>query len=407
MDCKKAVLYINKHLDRELSLRRRKKLEEHLKTCESCRYEFSSLKATVDFVTEVKLTKEASFLSKYALLLKPEQTRKSGIQIKWIAVGAVAILVMAVIGININYNKIKASPTDRGLIYLQKTQNEDGSWGSSYSKKSVAISSLAILGFLEEDSNISSKYSKEISKGISFLVKSAQPTGLIADSSEGSIAMYSHAYAILALSKYYQITKKDEIKTYLEKAVALAEICQNGRGGWRYRPVSSSQYDDDILVSSSVMLALIKAKEVGISCENDVLVKGVEYIKSCACIDGGLKYFPENPQCLSNFVKTSSGVAVLLASNKIDDKETLNGIAYLNKISMEDQLKDQFYYYGLSFYAHHFEYSNNKNMLAVRGKISKFLIAKQNKDGSWSDRIGDIYATAIATYVLQKNKRAA
>lgn len=405
MNCKKANYWIHEFLDSELSPGKIKKLEMHLKICTSCQDEFNTLKSTVSLLNQSRFSHEGASISLLAQALydkKAFTSRTAGWKL------AAACAIIAILGIFISQRSIqqtKYNTVKKGLDYLAGAQNEDGSWDANYFKKSSAVTSLALLSFIESNPVIdNNQYSKVILKAINFLLTTANSNGLLANSTEGSVSMYAHGFGILALSKVYQITGREDIKQILEKAVRLSKSSQNKRGGWRYQPIP---FDDDISVTACQTLALVKANESGIFVDNKTAQKGLLYVKSCVTPDGKFNYIPDkNINSQDSFPRTSAGISVLSSSYGIYSNEIQKGVSYLEKVSLKDQYNSPYFYYGLQFLAYCFNDIKNLKILKQKENIRELLFAKQNKNGSWSSKIGDNYATAAATFVLQRIKRS-
>ena len=76
---------------------------------------------------------------------------------------------------------------DKGLAYLVKEQNEDGSFGSGRFGKNIAVTALACIALLG-DGNLPGRgpYAKNVEKGLEFVLKSSTEPGLLpADSTNG------------------------------------------------------------------------------------------------------------------------------------------------------------------------------------------------------------------------------
>ena len=68
--------------------------------------------------------------------------------------------------------------TDKGLIYLAKSQYPDGHWEANGGRWPTAITSMAGMAFLMEGSTIrDGKYSEKIRKATDWLMDRAQRSG--------------------------------------------------------------------------------------------------------------------------------------------------------------------------------------------------------------------------------------
>ena len=86
---------------------------------------------------------------------------------------------------------------DRGLLWLENTQDESGGWSKSGGMSGGGVSGLALMAFLAsgEDPNFG-KHSIPVRKSIQSIIRGQNPnTGYLGDS------MYQHGFATLALAE--------------------------------------------------------------------------------------------------------------------------------------------------------------------------------------------------------------
>jgi len=105
----------------------------------------------------------------------------------------------------------------KGLEYLVKNQQPNGTWGNDYYSREPGVVGLAILALLAhgEDPNFG-PYSKTVKRAVDYLLKQQNSsTGMIGSS------MYNHGFATLALAETYGALNEDKLGPALEKAVKL------------------------------------------------------------------------------------------------------------------------------------------------------------------------------------------
>lgn len=299
---------------------------------------------------------------------------------------------------------------EKGLEYLIKEQNEDGSFGSGRFGKNIAVTAVACIALLG-DGNLPGRgpYGKNVEKGLEFVLKSSTETGLLAaDSTNGP--MYGHGFATLFLGEVYGMTQGGGETSYsarvheaLVKACRLIEQSQNPDGGWRYNPVP---YDADVSVTICQIMALRSARNAGIEVPKEVVDKAVEYVRQCQNPDGGFRY--QLNQGFSAWPRSAAGVASLYYAGIYKDDALDRGAEYLSKTALPGATNAPSAHY---FYGHYYAV---QAMFLAGGRywaewwpaIRKELLDRQELDGSWADQsVGPAYGTAMGLIVLQMPKR--
>jgi len=101
---------------------------------------------------------------------------------------------------------------ERGLEFLARTQNEDGSW-SREDQYAVADTALALMAFMvKAHFPGEGPYGDKLAKGLDFLLREskASPDGYLGTS------MYAHGLATLALSEAWGMSDTDKDDDILE-----------------------------------------------------------------------------------------------------------------------------------------------------------------------------------------------
>lgn len=290
---------------------------------------------------------------------------------------------------------------ERGLEYLAKIQQEDGSFGQTRYGRHVGITALCCLAFMG-DGHLPGrgKYGPVVEKGLDFVLTHAQETGLIAaDTSHGP--MYGHGFATLFLGEIYGMTGDRRVREALVKAVRLIVNSQNDEGGWRYRPEPA---DADLSVTICQVMALRSAREAGIAVPKQTIDKAIEYVKLCQNADGGFKYMLHSGG--SAFPRSAAGVAALYYAGVYEGDTLKRGLEYL--LASRDEMFDRpfgHYYYG-HYYAVQAMYLAGGDFWrqwfpAVRTELRR----RQDAGGYWSSPHGESYGTAMALIILQMPNR--
>jgi hypothetical protein len=179
---------------------------------------------------------------------------------------------------------------DKGVKWLLKFQNKDGSWGcvEPPTPPSSGITGLAVLALMGKGDTINrGENGEKIKKAVDWLLKISK------DSRSGKIIgpyisyfgeIFDHATALLALATVYGTygdrEKEEEIRDAIKKGVKYLEQTQNRDGGWSRTPGSSHPAD-----TAFVWLALRAAHHTGISVSIDD-TKIENYAKSVAGAGG-------------------------------------------------------------------------------------------------------------------------
>ena len=164
---------------------------------------------------------------------------------------------------------------NRGLDYLRRTQETDGSW-SEY----PATTALAVAAFLRNGRTEIKEAA--IAKGIQYLLRAAKPTGAIFEDRDPARALpnYNTALAVMALS----LTRNPSYKSTIQKAQKFLEqsqlvegagldIANPAYGGIGY----GSQPDRPDL--SNLATALQALKETGVPSNAPVFQKAILFLQ--------------------------------------------------------------------------------------------------------------------------------
>ena len=287
----------------------------------------------------------------------------------------------------------------KGLAYLAKQQNEDGSFDADrYGGPHVGVTAICCLAFMANGELPGrGDYGSVVQKGLDYILANAQESGLIASKNVSHGPMYGHGFATLFLAEIYGMTDDDDVRDALVKAVKLIVKSQNAEGGWRYQPIP---YDADLSVTICQIKALRSARQAGIDVPKETIEKAIQYVKdSQNPYDGGFRYMIGSGS--SAFPRSAAGVASLYYAGVYEGDIINDGIAYLEK--QIDSGNDDG---GHEFYGH---YYCSQAMFIAGGKhwadyfpmIRERMIRRQERDGSWDSPHGKDYATGMTLIVLE------
>src|ERR1700678_3137657 len=193
---------------------------------------------------------------------------------------------------------VEYRPTiQKGLDYLAKNQNKDGSWDSfgQYPITMTGVSGMALL--MEGSTMREGKYKDNIKRACDFLMSKSQPNGLIGSPStpgEAGRYLYGHGFATLFLASVYGEEEEGERRKRLEeiltKAAKFSFDAQTSRGGWGYTSAKEGGGFDEGSVTITQVQALRAVRNAGISVPPNAIPMAVEYLKDSTNAEGGVIY---------------------------------------------------------------------------------------------------------------------
>ena len=293
---------------------------------------------------------------------------------------------------------------EKGLAWLAKAQAADGSWayqGAGTQGGNPGITGLAGIAFMAGGSQPGrSQYGDQVERAVKYVVAKTHPrTGFI---SNGNSRMYEHGFAALFLAEVYGMTRRDDVRAPLIRAINLIENCQSPQGGWRYTP---TPVDADISVTICQIMALRAARNSGIRVSKVVINNGVKYVKACQCKDGGFSYQPMGGGMGgSGYARTAAGVCSLYYAGVYGDPDIQRGIDWLNKNPNGDGMggfAGGHYFYGHYYAVQAAHQAGGKTWAGYFPRMRDQLVKNQKADGSWSAQTGGTFETAVALIILQ------
>lgn len=313
---------------------------------------------------------------------------------------------------------------DRGLEYLRRTQNPDGSWTDKVGRKvhntyrgmtapHVGVTALAGLAFLASGSlpgqGPQEKHCAAVHKALDFVIDQTQDHGFI--SANGS-RMYSHAFATLFLAEAYGTglyPNPDKLQDRLKRAVRLIVNSQNQLGGWRYLPLAP---DADMSITVCQVMALRAARNAGITVPRETIARAVNYVTASFTpttgSGGGAFYYqisPDDPELQHrySFALTACGVTTLYGAGEYNSSQVRQGLLYLwHNCPPREYARNRFDYYYGHYYAIQAAFqAGGDYWVRWYEDVKNDLLALQESDGSWTELVGPNYATAMAAIILQ------
>jgi hypothetical protein len=289
---------------------------------------------------------------------------------------------------------------DRGLAYLSKRQQDNGSLGSGGWSHNVAVCALAGLSFVASGSTPEEgPYGKDVARAVDFILENTGDEGFIhVPDDTGHGPMYGHGFATLFLSETYGMTKRADVREKLAKAVNLIVDTQNAEGGWRYQP---QRRDADISVTICQVMALRSARNAGLYVPHTTIERCIEYVKRSQNADGGFMYMLQGGP--SAFPRSAAGVVALYSAGIYDGPAIKGGLSYLMESLPRGNIlaRDSHYFYGHYYAVQAMWHSGGDRWRQWYPAIRDELLARQRDDGSWMDSICPEYGSAMACIILQ------
>lgn len=327
-----------------------------------------------------------------------------------------------------------AAAVERGLAWLAAHQNADGSWNAKIGFKlnneysttaeggHVGVTALAGTAFLAGGHTPErGKYADVLSRALDYVLSGVQDDGYV--TMNGS-RMYSHAFATLFLAEACGMTHRNDVRAKLQKSVDFIVETQNQEGGWRYVPFSPES-DMSIVVCQAI--ALRAARNIGIRVPRSTIDRAARYVVDSAITEDsqrnlhsfyvdevGAFNYQRNRGSRSSFPLTAAGVTALHGLGIYSDEAIRRGLDYLRKnLTGFNQTYGRrdgghyFFWYG-HYYGVQAMYTAGTAFQVnywepyfeeVRGE----LLAMQQPDGSWPNRIGPgpTFGTAMAVLILE------
>ena len=289
---------------------------------------------------------------------------------------------------------------DRGLAYLVRRHQSDGSFGSSGYARNVAVVSLAGMAWLASGSVPGrGPYGEEVARCARFVLDSADESGFLCRMQYASHGpMYDHGFGLLFLAEVYGTWSEDRLRPTLERAVRLTVATQNAEGGWRYQP---RPVEADLSVTVCQVMALRAARNAGLYVPPATIDRSVDYITRCQNADGGFMYMLSGGP--SRFPRSAAAVVALYGAGQYDSEVLRKGLAYVRQHppSAEELGRDAYAMYGHYYAAQALWQAGGQGWLEWYPAIAELLLKHQREDGAWNDLICPEYGTAMALLILQ------
>ncbi len=234
----------------------------------------------------------------------------------------------------------------KGLAYLARIQNKDGSWGDprtvdpKYGHVTVGKTGLCLLAFLGAGHapGGDGPYAGNTTRAVNYLLKiQDQESGHF-----GETSSYSHGISTYALAECFGLTKDARLKEPVQRAVDWIVSQQNrsrdkrSKGGWGYFSASLSPEDGFARTSISAwqVMALESAKLSGFRVRDDVLPLAKSFLLQEYDAQTGCFLYNREPSRLASNWRTlpastpAAVFALLLLGTPKDDGRLTAGLEF-------------------------------------------------------------------------------
>ena len=293
--------------------------------------------------------------------------------------------------------------TERGLRWLVRAQEPDGSWGSGPFRGSAAVTAQVVMGGIAAGSTpASGRHAEAIARGVEYLVSCAGADGLIAGNEQAAHGpMYAHAFATTALAEAYgEVDDDRRLSGILAGARGLIDRTQNDEGGWRYQP---QRRDADLSVTAAMLVALRALRDSGFEVSEATVTRAGDFLSRLQNEDGGFRYLDAAGP--SGSPRTAAALFALLVAGRSGD-EISRGFVWLEGHPITPGAGDGYALYGLSYEAAARWRWQGRHAVrrddweAWHDAVAARLIEMQREDGSWADPSCPEYGTAAAISIL-------
>ena len=289
------------------------------------------------------------------------------------------------------------------LRFLQKTQNDDGSWEGNHK---VAMTGLALLAYLGHcETPLSEEFGETVTAAITYLVNvSVKQKGKLGDDLKSNHWCYEHGIATYALAESYTFCNQlginiPNLQESVQDSVQWIINNQHKSGGWEYLFSEDKGRGGDLSIAAWQMQALKAGKATGLEFKSyrGAISGGLTFGGNCHSSDGSYAYTMNGG---GKITLTGAGALCVQQHKGASDAGSRSAVKYLDK-------KSEFNFKAgpCNLYEHY--YSSQAMINAGGNPWNRYnelfrddLLAAQNKDGSWPNPGGKGHAghTGSATY---------
>ncbi len=285
----------------------------------------------------------------------------------------------------------------RGLEWLVRHQNSDGSWSldgrfaNPGGHSDTAATAMALLPFLGAgQTHLHGNYRKTVKGGIDWLVKnqvhSNDPRTNGSLMGQGIGRMYAHGQAAIALCEAFALTQDSKLRAPAQLAIDFIVRAQHSQGGWRYTP---GEAGDTSVVGWQIM-ALRSAQMAYLKVPQEVFDKANLFLDKVQADSVGSEY-SYTPNSRASHAMTAEGLLCRQYGGwPANHPALLKGSSKLLKENLPSQSDSNIYYwYYATQVMHHiggdyWETWNNR----LRDLLIETQVKQGPEAGSWDPVAG-------------------
>ena len=315
----------------------------------------------------------------------------------------------------------------RGLQYLVKSQQGDGSWRASGSSTLVedamhypcTMTSLAGLALMAAGNTPhQGEHARRVQRAADFLLRVARENGAIMDPRTSGRSMYEHGFALLFLSQVYGMEQDPDrqrrMGAVLAKAAEFSSRCQVSSGGWPYSPtgreyrtgdegsvtVTQAEGVDEGSVTVTQVQGLRAVRDAGVPVARATIERAAAMLTALSNPDGGIRYNSQTkPGAEPRMAITCAAMVTLHTAAHFDNPVAIRAREYVRKnLNMNST---GFRFYALLYAAQGLYLSGEEDWKRFFPGQRDWLVRAQGEDGNWTDETGAAFATSVALIVLQ------
>ncbi len=296
------------------------------------------------------------------------------------------------------------------LKYLQKEQNEDGSWGKDYRGAMTGLALLSYLGHCETPD--STEYGETVMKGIMYLVEFYKDDSRHYATSSNHGQSYEHGIATYALGETYAIARLGKrrlpgMKEAFEQGVQTIIDGQNPDGGWSYGYPARGTSDTSVTGWQYQALKAAKHTSLRFDGLDESIKKAQQHLGNIQDRNSGM--FPYRPGQPGKSTLTGAGVLGLQMLGGQGYEDAINKgleaiVGDIKGVSWKNANLYEWYYNTQACFE-----GGGSSWKKWNDLFQDEIIKNQEPNGSWSNggakghtpNEGDIYATCLCTLMLE------